>query len=158
MAWWYSLQFIIFWSHYLIPTSFTSLFNLYNLLDNAYCRFYVFMRALNLAVSGKVTEHVIPSFKKIDSFLKEWNLEVQDQRELFLSVANALKDSKRYDRKRFHKWKWTYLFIYSSSIVHFSSLVVFRKCVTFLLFFQLCKGFFQILDQVFSNFLRRGHI
>jgi hypothetical protein len=42
--------------------------------------------------------------------------------------------------------------------VHFSSLVVFRKCVTFLLFFQLCKGFFQILDQVFSNFLRRGHI
>ena len=139
-----------FWSHYLIPTSFTSLFNLYNLLDNASCRFYVFMKALTLAVSGKVTEHVIPSFKKIDSFLKEWNLEVQDQRELFLSVANALKDSKRYDRKD--------LFIYSSSIVHFSSLVVFRKCVTFLLFFQLCKGFFQILDQVFSNFLRRGHI
>ncbi|CAK7335354.1 unnamed protein product [Dovyalis caffra] len=70
------------------------LFNLYNLLDNAYCRFYVYMKALNLAMIGKVTEHVIPSCKKIDSFLKEWNLEVQDERELFLSVANALKDSK----------------------------------------------------------------
>jgi translation initiation factor 3 subunit M len=54
-------------------------------------------------MSGKVTEHIIPSCKKIDSFLKEWNLEVQDQRELFLCVANALKDSKRCDRKIFNK-------------------------------------------------------
>jgi translation initiation factor 3 subunit M len=61
------------------------------------------MKALNLAMSGKVTEHIIPSCKKIDSFLKEWNLEVQDQRELFLCVANALKDSKRCDRKIFNK-------------------------------------------------------
>ncbi|KAG6742988.1 hypothetical protein POTOM_053932 [Populus tomentosa] len=88
------------------------LFNLYNLLDNAYCRFYVFMKALNLAVSGKVTEHVIPSFKKIDSFLKEWNLEVQDQRELFLSVANALKDSKSSAKDSF-KFLTKYLATFS---------------------------------------------
>ncbi|KAB5511185.1 hypothetical protein DKX38_030171 [Salix brachista] len=88
------------------------LFNLYNLLDNAYCRFYVFMKTLNLATSGKVTEHVIPSFKKIDSFLKEWNLEVQDQRELFLSVANALKDSKSSAKDSF-KFLTKYLATFS---------------------------------------------
>ncbi|KAJ6684019.1 hypothetical protein OIU85_007689 [Salix viminalis] len=88
------------------------LFNLYNLLDNAYCRFYVFMKTLNLAISGKVTEHVIPSFKKIDSFLKEWNLEVQDQRELFLSVANALKDSKSSAKDSF-KFLTKYLATFS---------------------------------------------
>ncbi|KAF5748921.1 eukaryotic translation initiation factor 3 subunit M [Tripterygium wilfordii] len=70
------------------------LFNLYNLLENPYCRFCVYMKALNLAVNGKVTEHIVPSFKKMDSFLKEWNLEIQDQRELFLSVANVLKENK----------------------------------------------------------------
>lgn len=74
---------------------FHSMFNLYNLLDNPYSRFFVYMKALNLAVNGKVIEHVVPSFKKIDSFLKEWNLGVQDQRELFLSVSNILKESKR---------------------------------------------------------------
>ncbi|KAJ6926771.1 eukaryotic translation initiation factor 3 subunit M-like [Populus alba x Populus x berolinensis] len=88
------------------------LFNLYNLLDNVYCRFYVYMRALNLAMSGKVTEHIIPSCKKIDSFLKEWNLEVQDQRELFLCVANALKDSKSSAKDSF-KFLTRYLATFS---------------------------------------------
>ncbi|KAH8511116.1 hypothetical protein H0E87_008594 [Populus deltoides] len=88
------------------------LFNLYNLLDNVYCRFYVYMKALNLAMSGKVTEHIIPSCKKIDSFLKEWNLEVRDQRELFLSVANALKDSKSSAKDSF-KFLTRYLATFS---------------------------------------------
>ncbi|XP_065855150.1 uncharacterized protein [Euphorbia lathyris] len=70
------------------------LFNLYNLLENTFGRFYVYMKALNLALTGKVAEHVIPSLKKIDSFLKEWNLEVKDQRELFLSISNVLRESK----------------------------------------------------------------
>ncbi|KAL3526608.1 hypothetical protein ACH5RR_011264 [Cinchona calisaya] len=70
------------------------LFNLYNLLENPYSRFFVYMKALNVAVSGKVTEHVIPSFKNIDSFLREWDLEVKDQRELFLTLCNILKENK----------------------------------------------------------------
>ena len=72
-----------------------SLFNLYNLLENPYSQFFVYMKALNLAVSGKVTEHVVPSFKKMDDFLSEWNLGTKDKRDLFLTVANILKDSKR---------------------------------------------------------------
>ncbi|GMH27459.1 hypothetical protein Nepgr_029302 [Nepenthes gracilis] len=78
------------------------LFNLYNLLENAYCRFYVYMKALNLAVSGNVTEYVIPSFKKIDNFLKEWNIGVQDQRELFLTISKILKESKSSGKDSFH--------------------------------------------------------
>ncbi|GAB2279906.1 hypothetical protein Dimus_014541 [Dionaea muscipula] len=70
------------------------LFNLYNLLEDAYSKFYVYMKALQLALSGNVTEHVIPSFKKIDTFLKEWNIGVQDQRELFYSIFNILKENK----------------------------------------------------------------
>ena len=73
-----------------------SLFNLYNLLENPYSQFFVYMKALNLAVSGKVTEHVVPSFKKMDDFLSEWNLGTKDKRDLFLTVANVLKDSKRW--------------------------------------------------------------
>ncbi|KAG1347778.1 eukaryotic translation initiation factor 3 subunit M [Cocos nucifera] len=68
------------------------LFNLYNLLENAHSRFLVYSKALNLAASGKVTESIIPSFKKIDSFLQEWNIGKTDQRELFLTISNILKD------------------------------------------------------------------
>lgn len=74
-----------------------SLFNLYNLLENPYSRFYVYMKALSLALEGKVTEHIIPSTNNIDSFLKEWNLGILDQRNLFLAISNVLKENKRYD-------------------------------------------------------------
>lgn len=70
------------------------LFNLYNLLVNPYCRFYVYMKALDLAINGKATELVIPSFKKMDTFLREWNIGMEDQRKLFLAIANILKESK----------------------------------------------------------------
>ncbi|KAF2299302.1 hypothetical protein GH714_031421 [Hevea brasiliensis] len=88
------------------------LFNLYNLLENTYSRFYVYMKVLNLAASGKVTEHVIPSFKKIDSFLKEWNLEVKDQRDLFLGISNVLRESKSSGKDSF-KFLTKYLATFS---------------------------------------------
>jgi len=74
-----------------------SLFNLYNLVDHPYARFQVYMKALTLAVDGKVTEYIVSSFKKIDNFLKEWNIDIKDQRELFLAIANVLKENKRYE-------------------------------------------------------------
>lgn len=70
------------------------MFNLYNLLEDGYSQYYVYMKTLQLADSGKVAEHIIPSFKKIDNFLKEWNIGVQQQRELYLAISNILKDSK----------------------------------------------------------------
>ncbi|XVE83666.1 hypothetical protein DITRI_Ditri16bG0105000 [Diplodiscus trichospermus] len=70
------------------------LFNLYNLLEGPDSRFFVYMQALNLALNGKITDHIIPSFKKIDSFLKEWNIGIKDQRNLFLTFANVLKENK----------------------------------------------------------------
>lgn len=54
------------------------------------------MKALTLAVDGKVTEYIVSSFKKIDNFLKEWNIDIKDQRELFLAIANVLRENKRY--------------------------------------------------------------
>lgn len=77
------------------------LFNLYNLLENPYSQFFVYMKALNLAVIGKVTDHVVPSFKKMDDFLKEWNLGIKDKRDLFLTVANILKDNKSSAKESF---------------------------------------------------------
>lgn len=88
------------------------LFNLYNLLENPYSRFHVYMKALNLAVSGKVTEYIVPSFKMIESFLKEWNIGVQDQRELFISIANVLKENKSSARESF-KFLTKYLATFS---------------------------------------------
>ncbi|CAM8965096.1 unnamed protein product [Rhodiola kirilowii] len=70
------------------------LFSLYNLLDDPSGRFYVYMKALALASNAKVADHIIPSFKKIDSFLKEWNVEISDKRELFLAIGNILRDNK----------------------------------------------------------------
>ncbi|OVA00821.1 Proteasome component (PCI) domain [Macleaya cordata] len=78
------------------------LFNLYNLLENPYSKFYVYMKALNLAVNGKVTEHIIPSFKKMDSFLKEWNIGTLDQRELFLAISNILRENKSSSKDSFN--------------------------------------------------------
>lgn len=73
------------------------MFNLYNLLENPYSRFFVYMKALDLALAanGKITEHIIPSFKKLDNLLGEWNIGIQDQRKLFLTISNILKESKR---------------------------------------------------------------
>lgn len=59
------------------------------------------MKALTLALNGKVTEYITPSFKKMDSFLKEWNIGISDQRELFLTISNVLKENKRYEGKGF---------------------------------------------------------
>ncbi|KAM7510162.1 hypothetical protein LguiB_009037 [Lonicera macranthoides] len=63
--------------------------------ENPYSRFYFYMKAFNLAANGKIVEHVILSFRKMDSFLKEWNIGIQDQRELFLSISNIWKEQKR---------------------------------------------------------------
>ncbi|KAL3525839.1 hypothetical protein ACH5RR_014211 [Cinchona calisaya] len=93
------------------------LFNLYNLLENPYCRFVVYMKALNVAVSGKVTEHVIPSLKNVDSFLREWNLGVKDQRELFLTISNVLKENKSYVKDSF-KFLTRYLATFSGEDAH----------------------------------------
>ena len=65
-------------------------------MKNPYSRFYVYMKALNLAIYGKVTQHVIPTFTKIDNFLIEWNIGIVDQRKLSLAISNVLKENKRY--------------------------------------------------------------
>jgi len=73
-----------------------SLFHLYNVLENPYGRFLIFKRVLKLAVVGKATELVIPNFKRMDSFLLEWNVSESDKRDIFLSATNILKDQKGY--------------------------------------------------------------
>nr|KJB33400.1 hypothetical protein B456_006G009500 [Gossypium raimondii] len=88
------------------------LFNLYNLLGAPDSRFFVYMQALNLALNGKVVDHIIPSFKKIDCFLKEWNIGVKDQRNLFLTIANVLKESKSSGKYSF-KFLTKYLATFS---------------------------------------------
>ncbi|XP_010492404.1 PREDICTED: eukaryotic translation initiation factor 3 subunit M [Camelina sativa] len=70
------------------------LFNLYNMLDHPNARFQVYMKALELAVNGKITEYIVPSFKKIDSFLKDWNIDIKDQREVFLAIPKVLRENK----------------------------------------------------------------
>ncbi|KAI0498448.1 hypothetical protein KFK09_019334 [Dendrobium nobile] len=77
------------------------LFNLYNLLEDPYNRFFVYTKALNLAANGKMIESIIPSLKMIDSFLQEWNIEKEDQRDLFLTISNILKDNKSMSKESF---------------------------------------------------------
>ncbi|XP_062106479.1 uncharacterized protein LOC133817872 [Humulus lupulus] len=89
------------------------LFNLYNLLENPYSQYYVYMKALNLAIDGKVTENVVPSFKKIDSFLKEWNVGIVDERKLFLAISNVLKENKSSAKDTF-KFLTKYLETFSA--------------------------------------------
>jgi len=89
--------------------------SLYNLLETPYCQFYVYMKLLNLAVDGKVTEHIIPSFNKIDNFLKDWKIGIPEQRELFLAVSNILKENKRYSRSGFLLTSILEMFSYPSS-------------------------------------------
>ncbi|KAM7520644.1 hypothetical protein LguiB_019606 [Lonicera macranthoides] len=131
------------------------MFNLYNLLENPYSRFCVYMKALSLALSGKVTEHIIPSFKRMDSFLKEWNIGVQDQRELFLSVSNVLKENKGLAKDSF-KFLTKYLATFSGedantmgeakeeavrTIVEFvktSDMYQESGCIIWLVFDELC--------------------
>lgn len=70
------------------------LFNLYNLLENPYSKFFVYTKALDLANNGKVSENIIPTFRKMDSLLQEWKVGEVDQRALFLAISNILKDNK----------------------------------------------------------------
>ncbi|KAL4652830.1 uncharacterized protein LOC142621832 [Castanea sativa] len=92
-------------------------FNLYNLLGNPYSRFHVYMNALNLALNGKATEHIVPSFRKIDSFLKEWGIGISDQRDLFLTISNVLKENKSSGKESF-KFLTKYLATFSGEDAH----------------------------------------
>ncbi|XP_038889188.1 eukaryotic translation initiation factor 3 subunit M-like [Benincasa hispida] len=94
------------------------LFNLYNLLENhPYSRFHVYMKALDLAFKGKAPEHILPSLKKIESFLREWNIGIVEQRELFLAIANVLKESKSSANDYF-KFLTKYLVTFSGEDAH----------------------------------------
>ncbi|KMZ66857.1 Eukaryotic translation initiation factor 3 subunit m [Zostera marina] len=77
------------------------LFTLYNLLEDPYSKFYVFKKALDFSIIGKVTDNIIPSLKRIDSFLKEWKIETLDQRSLFLSIIYISKDNKSFSKDSF---------------------------------------------------------
>ncbi|PWA72248.1 Proteasome component (PCI) domain-containing protein [Artemisia annua] len=77
------------------------LVNLYNMMENSYGRFLVYLKALEVAANGKVTEHITPSFKKINTLLKEWNLGLQDQRKLYLAISNILKEQKSSANENF---------------------------------------------------------
>ncbi|KAI7744776.1 hypothetical protein M8C21_005132 [Ambrosia artemisiifolia] len=93
------------------------LFNLYNLLENPYSQFVVYMNALKLAKEGNVIEHIIPSFRKIDSLLKEWDLGVQDQRDIFLAISNILKEHKSSPKETL-KFLTKYLSTFSGEDSH----------------------------------------
>ncbi|KAM5581173.1 hypothetical protein ABKV19_010412 [Rosa sericea] len=93
------------------------LFNLYYLLEDPYSRFSVYLSALNLAINGKVTEHVLPSFKQMDSFLKEWNIGASDQRQLFLTISNVIKEHKSLAKESF-KFLTKYLATFSGEDAH----------------------------------------
>ncbi|KAK1423360.1 hypothetical protein QVD17_18659 [Tagetes erecta] len=93
------------------------MFNLYNLLENPYSRFCVYMKALKLAMEGKVIENIVPTFKKIDSLLKEWDLAVQDQRDLFLAISNILRE-QRSSPKETLKFLTKYLATFSGEDAH----------------------------------------
>ncbi|KAK9924905.1 hypothetical protein M0R45_033246 [Rubus argutus] len=94
-----------------------SLFNLYNQLEDPYSRFYVYLSSLNLAINGKVTEHALPSFKQMESFLKEWIIGVSDQRQLFLTISNVLKEHKILAKESF-KFLTKYLATFSGEVTH----------------------------------------
>ncbi|MCO5601529.1 hypothetical protein L7F22_055651 [Adiantum nelumboides] len=83
------------------------LFSLYNILGNPYGKFLIYKRALKLAINGNVSELIIPSFKRIDTFLKEWNIGATEKRELYCGMTNILKDVKGSTKESF-----TYLLKY----------------------------------------------
>ncbi|KVH48448.1 eukaryotic translation initiation factor 3 subunit M-like [Cynara cardunculus var. scolymus] len=93
------------------------LFNLYNMLENPYGRFIVYMKALDVAANGKGMEHIVPSFKKMDTLLKEWNLGLKDQRELFLAISNILKEHKSSAKENI-KFLTKYLATFSGEDAH----------------------------------------
>lgn len=72
------------------------LFNLYNLLENPYSRFCVYLKSLKLATAGKVTEHILSSIKMMDNFLKEWNLGVKDQRAVSCNLQHFKGKQRLY--------------------------------------------------------------
>ncbi|XP_031492861.1 uncharacterized protein LOC116259272 [Nymphaea colorata] len=93
------------------------LFNLYNLLEHPYSRFFVYEKALELAIRGKVTESILPSFKKIDNFLKEWEIGPLEQRRLFLKISNVLGEIKS-SSKEYFSFLTKYLATFSNEDAH----------------------------------------
>ena len=144
------------------------MFNLYNLLGNPYSRFHVYMNALNLALNGKATEHIVPSFRKIDSFLKEWGIGISDQRDLFLTISNVLKENKRYDGKGFSYPKlklFIFVFLGWETFLWFQVITKYRPnkkdsyclCMSLLTFFLLNnfssgKESFKFLTKYLATF------
>ncbi|KAL3690659.1 hypothetical protein R1sor_004310 [Riccia sorocarpa] len=76
-------------------------FNLYNMLTTPYGRYVIFKKALELAVAGKVTDLMVPSLKRLDTFIKEWGIGNSEKRELYLHATNILKETKGSGKESF---------------------------------------------------------
>eukprot|EP00271_Cylindrocystis_brebissonii_P014810 TRINITY_DN36384_c0_g1_i1.p1 TRINITY_DN36384_c0_g1~~TRINITY_DN36384_c0_g1_i1.p1 ORF type:complete len:411 (+),score=86.82 TRINITY_DN36384_c0_g1_i1:191-1423(+) len=77
------------------------LISLYNLVRNPAIQFQLYMDMLNFATAAKVTELIVPSFKRLDALIREWGRGPKEQRALFLAVSNILKETKGSSRESF---------------------------------------------------------
>ncbi|KAK1296496.1 hypothetical protein QJS10_CPB15g01388 [Acorus calamus] len=78
------------------------LMHLFNVTKNPYSRFFVFKKALDLNVEGKITDYITPLCRDADKFSKQWKIGTLDQRALFLSVSNVLKDKRPPPKDSFY--------------------------------------------------------
>ncbi|KAL2623515.1 hypothetical protein R1flu_003720 [Riccia fluitans] len=84
--------------------------SLYNMLTTPYGRYLLFKKALKLAIAGKVSDLMVPSLKRLDTFIKEWNIGNSEKRDLYLDATNILKETKGSGKESF-----VYLVKYLSS-------------------------------------------
>lgn len=69
-----------------------SLSNLYNNINaNSPCRYDVYIAIIKVAVKAEEMESLLPHLTSIDRWVREWGINVEQQRALFLVLSEALK-------------------------------------------------------------------
>eukprot|EP00741_Cyanophora_paradoxa_P015634 tig00020903_g15091.t1 len=77
------------------PLRIRMLVGLFNRLTEAAARHAAFKQLLSFAVSSKYTEVVVPYARDADNWVSEWQLPLDQTRELYILAANVLKEADR---------------------------------------------------------------
>lgn len=70
------------------------LFVLYNAVKAPFGRFQVYLRGLEFAAAARAADAFVPSFRRLDAFVREWGAGPRELRPLYLAVTNVLRETK----------------------------------------------------------------
>lgn len=76
--------------------------SLFNMMQYPYGKFMAFLQILNFALHTQMADSLLPAIKKVEVWVKEWGVGVEESRALYLAVANLCGGQPSASKEYFH--------------------------------------------------------